>query len=221
MDHSTHRYFTPTWQTGSSIRCGRCRARLTGSSRPGSRGRRGGCATRSATSGTCRAPLAHAIVPDEPVAPRVPVGPSAGLLQIVLVAPADHRPDQRPQLLALVGQLILARLLCQHALLGQERQPFGQHRFGDAQVTVEVAESPYPVEGVAHDQQGPAFADDLQGPCDGTTLGGVFARQGHAVIIASCWFGHRTVYSIFVSSFTEPQDVCRREGSQLRTLRWA
>ena len=54
--------------------------------------------------------------------------------------------------------------------------PPRRNSFGDPEVALEVGEPPDAVERVAHDEQRPAFADDLQRPGDRAVLVGVVTR---------------------------------------------
>jgi hypothetical protein len=85
----------------------------------------------------------------------------------VLVAPADQPVDDRPQLAAGLRQLVLRASasrglgLAEDPAVDEVVQAVGQHGAGDAEVIGEVSEPADAVERVAHDQQGPALADDL------------------------------------------------------------
>ena len=65
---------------------------------------------------------------------------------------------------------------CAYPFLDEKCQPLGQNRFGDIEVDLEVGEPSDAVERVAHDEQRPAFTNDLQRPGDRAVLVGVVTR---------------------------------------------
>ena len=65
-----------------------------------------------------------------------------------------------------------------HALM-QWGEPRGEHRARDVEVSLEVAEAPHPEEQVAHDQQRPALADDLERARERAGLSGIVGAERH------------------------------------------
>ena len=106
----------------------------------------------------------------------------------MLLAPAAQPVDHRPQLPTGRGEGVFdaaaLRGAGQHAGPDEGVEPVGEHRTGDVQMGEEVAEVGHPVEGVAQDQQRPAFADHLQGAGQIATLPLITGTKCHADILA-------------------------------------
>ncbi len=103
-----------------------------------------------------------------------------------LVAPAHQRDERRRQGRAHVGQPVLEprRALAvqaplEHAGLDQPLEAVGQDGTGDVEVGAEVVEPAHAAEGVAHDQDRPAVAEDVEAPLD---RAGPIGRVGRHVV---------------------------------------
>ena len=100
-------------------------------------------------------------------------------------APARQRADHDPQLAAALGQLVAGagrvigvEVARHQPVLLHQLEPVGQDVRRDAGLTAgEVLEPLRPVEQIAHEQERPAVADDLEGPGDRT---GLTVPLGHA-----------------------------------------
>ena len=87
----------------------------------------------------------------------------------VAVAPDEQRVDDRPEVLAGLGELVEvsaavvgAEEPVDDAVIDEPVQVGRQDGLGDVEVGLEVVEAAHPVEGVADDEQRPALADDLE-----------------------------------------------------------
>ncbi len=103
----------------------------------------------------------------------------------IAVAPLDEGDDQRPEIHAFVGEPVFVSnrvLLVLHpredALVDQQVEAGGQHVAGGPCPALEVFEAPGAHERVAHNQEGPAFADELERAGDRADLGFV-GTPGH------------------------------------------
>src|SRR5580693_5388960 len=110
--------------------------------------------------------------------------PARAVGRVVLVAPAEQVAYDGPQAQALVGQDVLAVAVAsprlrKHAGLPQGLEAFGEHGARYPQVRGEVAEAPHAEERVAHDEQRPALADDLERTRERAPLSRVILGQSH------------------------------------------
>src|SRR5271170_1323247 len=111
--------------------------------------------------------------------------PARAVGRVVLVAPAEQVANDGPQAQALVGQDVLsvavaAPHLLEHAGLTQGLQALGEYGARHPQVRGEVAEAAHAEERVAHDQQRPALADDLESARERAPLSRVILGQSHS-----------------------------------------
>src|SRR4051812_40516566 len=93
----------------------------------------------------------------------------AGVLGVVLVAPADEPDEHGPEAPPLLRQPVLEALRAllvghalEDALVDEAPQPGGQHVAGDPQRALEILEAPHAEERVAQHEQRPALADHLE-----------------------------------------------------------
>ena len=107
------------------------------------------------------------------------------------VAPRRERTEDRPQRETLVGKRIANLDAVEDALFYKKREALCENGARDVEVSGEVGEAADTEERVAHDEQRPAFADNLEGTGDGARLGGVLAGQSHPTSLSH------------LSSFTE------------------
>ena len=103
---------------------------------------------------------------------------------VVAVAPAQQPVHDGPELERAVGQVQLVparavRAALDEALPDQRREPEREDRARDVQVGLQRAEAADAEEQVAHDEQRPALADDLERARQGAVLATVVAAQRH------------------------------------------
>src|SRR6185436_5509601 len=103
---------------------------------------------------------------------------------VVAVPPLHQRDDRRPQLDALLAEAVLEALGAllialplEQALVDEALEAVREHVACDAEVALEVVESPDAEEGVAYHEQGPSVPEDFEGACDGAVLVVVGARE--------------------------------------------
>ena len=63
---------------------------------------------------------------------------------------------------------VLAGHPCQDIVIAQSLEPIGQHLFADSKTSTKLFESAIAAKHIAHDQQRPPFADDIERTSDGT-----------------------------------------------------
>ena len=109
--------------------------------------------------------------------------PAAGC-RVVAVAPVRQRDHDRPEVDALLGQVVLEALRAllieaalEDAVVDESLQAVGEHVAGDAEIALEVLEAADAEERVAQQQDRPAVAEDLERAGDGAVLGFVRAGQ--------------------------------------------
>ena len=72
---------------------------------------------------------------------------------------------------------LLVEPALEHALLHEAREPRLEHVAGDAEVRLDLVEAAQPEHHVAHDQQRPALADDLERAGDAAHLSAVVVAK--------------------------------------------
>ncbi len=110
---------------------------------------------------------ARPVEPDGAAAACVSVAAPVRLVDVILVAPTDQRPNRRPEPSALWRQHVLvtaagARCSPKHAFVNQQGKSLGENRFRDAEMGTKVTEPAYAVKGIPYNQQRPPLADDLE-----------------------------------------------------------
>jgi EmrB/QacA subfamily drug resistance transporter len=110
----------------------------------------------------------------------------------VLVSPLHERREREPQVAALRREPVLEALRAlliadalEDAVLDELRQAIGEDVSRDTEAFVELLEPPPPEERVAHDEERPALADELESAGDRAFLTFVVALQ-HVFRVASC-----------------------------------
>src|SRR5437764_7473239 len=104
--------------------------------------------------------------------------------------------------------VIRVRLALEDSVVNQAVEPLGQHRLGDVEMGLELAEAPDAVHRVAHDQERPTLAYHLERGCDRAVLLAVVELSEHRRKNCSgLRFNHRTlvVASGDRSSMIEPK----------------
>jgi hypothetical protein len=108
----------------------------------------------------------------------------------VAIAPSEQGDEGRPEVEPLLGEEVLVAIrpaligaALEDVLLDQSLQAGGEDVAGDTEALLQFVEAPPAVHHVAHDQQRPALADDLQGASDRADLTWIVVAQ-HKVILA-------------------------------------
>jgi hypothetical protein len=114
---------------------------------------------------------------------------SAGAFAHILVAPLHQTRECDLEVAALLGEPVLEALgplavadPLEDPFLDQPVEPLGEDVAGDPKALLELFEAAQSKEGIAHDQQRPALADDLKRACNRAVLAFVVAFQ-HGVIL--------------------------------------